>query len=99
MCIHCLHFAQYWDLKSPNPVATIDLPERAYAMDISRDLLVVATADNPNHSKMVYFKLNNPGAPAGTDICPLRLQPKAIAVFPEANGYAIAGVEGRTGIQ
>jgi len=36
---------KYWDLRSPNPVHTQQLPERVYAMDCVNKLLVVATAD------------------------------------------------------
>ncbi len=36
---------KYWDLRSPNPVHTQNLPERVYAMDVVNKLLVVGTAD------------------------------------------------------
>lgn len=36
---------KFWDLRSPNPTFTYNLPERCYAMDVRGDLLVVATAN------------------------------------------------------
>ena len=36
---------RYWDLRSPNPVHTQQLPERVYAMDVRHPLLVVGLAN------------------------------------------------------
>ena len=36
---------RYWDGKSPTPKATLQLPERAYCMDVKYPLMVVGTAD------------------------------------------------------
>jgi len=47
---------RYWDCRSPQAVATINLPERAYAMDALPPLLVVATADR----HVVVYDLKNP---------------------------------------
>lgn len=35
---------RYWDLRSPNPVHTQQLPERVYGMDIKYPLMVVGLA-------------------------------------------------------
>lgn len=40
-----LQTLKYWDLRTPNPVHTQNLPERVYAMDCINKLLVVGTAD------------------------------------------------------
>ncbi|KAF7327582.1 Poly + rna export protein [Mycena kentingensis (nom. inval.)] len=36
---------KYWDLRTPAPVATVQLPERCYTMDIQYPLMVVGTAE------------------------------------------------------
>lgn len=47
---------QYWDLRTANPVATVQLPERCYSLDIVYPLMVVGTAER--HIQM--FNLANP---------------------------------------
>ena len=47
---------KYWDLRSPQPVSTIQLPERLYSMDTKGNLLVAATADR----HILLYDLNNP---------------------------------------
>ncbi|KAH0550961.1 hypothetical protein GP486_007674, partial [Trichoglossum hirsutum] len=36
---------KYWDLRTPNPVATLPCQERVYALDVKDKLLVIGTAD------------------------------------------------------
>ncbi|CAG7849339.1 mRNA export factor AltName: Full=Rae1 protein homolog; AltName: Full=mRNA-associated protein mrnp 41 [Serendipita indica DSM 11827] len=73
----------YWDLRSPNPIATVTMPERVYAMDIQYPLLVVGTAER----HIPIINLNNP-----TTIF------KA-SCFPNASGFAVGSIEGRVAIQ
>jgi mRNA export factor len=47
---------QYWDLRQQNPVATLNLPERVYTMDVAYPLLVTGTADR----NIQVVNLNNP---------------------------------------
>lgn len=47
---------KYWDLRSPTPIGTVQLPERCVAMDIKGQLMVAATADK----QVCLFDLNNP---------------------------------------
>ena len=49
-------FSQYWDLRTPNPVATVHLPERCYTFDIQYPLMVVGTAER----HIQVFNLSNP---------------------------------------
>jgi mRNA export factor len=49
---------KYWDLRSPTPIGTVQLPERCYAMDTKGPLLVAATAEK----YVCVFDLNNPTA-------------------------------------
>jgi mRNA export factor len=47
---------KYWDLRSPQPMATVQLPERVYSMDLVNPLLVVGTAER----HICIFNLSNP---------------------------------------
>lgn len=47
---------KYWDLRSPQPIGTVQLPERCYAMDAKGPLMVVGTAEK----HVCIFDLNNP---------------------------------------
>jgi mRNA export factor len=47
---------KYWDLRSPQPVGTVQLPERCYALDANGPLMVVGTAEK----NVCIFDLNNP---------------------------------------
>ncbi|KAL1837629.1 hypothetical protein VTJ49DRAFT_3568 [Mycothermus thermophilus] len=37
---------RYWDMRQPQPITTIELPERVWAMDASTKFLAAATANN-----------------------------------------------------
>lgn len=47
---------KYWDLRSPSPVGTVQLPERCYTMDAIGPLMAVGTAEK----HVCIFDLNNP---------------------------------------
>ncbi|KAK7205466.1 RNA export factor, nucleoporin Rae1 [Myxozyma melibiosi] len=86
---------KYWDLRSQAPVATVQLPERVYAMDVQQKLLVVGTAER----HICIINLDNPGAIFRSLQSPLKFQTRTIACFPGGNGYAIGSVEGRSAMQ
>jgi len=48
---------QYWDLRSSAPVATVELPDRCYSLDVQYPLMVVGTAER----HVQIFNLSNPG--------------------------------------
>ncbi|KAK9473835.1 WD40-repeat-containing domain protein [Dipodascopsis tothii] len=86
---------RYWDLRSPTPVSTVQLPERVYAMDAAQKLLVVGTAER----HLCVFDLNNPGTIFKTMQSQLKWQMRTIACLPTGNGFAVGSVEGRCAIQ
>lgn len=47
---------KYWDTRSPQPIGTVQLPERCYAMDAKGPMMVVGTAEK----HVCIFDLNNP---------------------------------------
>ncbi|KAI8970845.1 WD40-repeat-containing domain protein [Pilobolus umbonatus] len=86
---------KYWDLRSPQPIGTVQLPERVYSMDTRGDLLVAATADR----NISIFNLNEPTRIFKHAISPLKWQTRVVSCFIDSQGYAIGSIEGRVGIQ
>ncbi|KLO17102.1 WD40 repeat-like protein [Schizopora paradoxa] len=85
---------KYWDLRSPNPIATVNLPERCYTMDVVYPLMVVGCAER----HIQIFNLTNPTTPYRTQQSPLKWQTRVVSCFPSADGYAIGSIEGRVAI-
>ncbi|EGV64482.1 RNA export factor gle2 [Yamadazyma tenuis] len=82
---------KYWDMRSPQPVSTVNLPERCYSMDASQKLLVVGCADR----HVCVIDLNNPQQIFKTSMSPLKWQTRVVSCYPQGNGYAIGSIEGR----
>ena len=51
---------QYWDLRTPTPVASIPLPERCYALDAVFPLMVVGCAERSGEKNIMIYDLNKP---------------------------------------
>ena len=86
---------KYWDLRQPQPVATVMMPERVYTMDNKRQLLVVGTAEK----HIAIINLNNPGTIFKATQSPLKWQTRVVACYNEGDGYAIGSTEGRCAIR
>jgi len=85
---------KYWDGKSSTPRAVLQLPERAYCMDIRYPLMVVATADR----KLVVVNLTNPQSIYNTIQSPLKYQNRCVACFPDQQGFCLGSIEGRVAV-
>jgi mRNA export factor len=86
---------KYWDLRTPNPVATLDMQERVYTLDVAQGLMVVGTAER----YINIVNLSNPTVLFKTMQSPLKWQTRVITCFPDATGFAIGSIEGRCAIQ
>lgn len=86
---------KYWDLRQPNPITTLMMPDRVYAMDNKAQLLVVGTAER----HIAIINLNNPGTIFKATQSPLKWQTRTIACYNEGDGYAIGSIEGRCAIR
>jgi len=89
---------KYWSMNqlgSGTPTATVNLPERVYAMDVKGDYAVVATADKQIH---VFDVRQSPQAPMKSHPSPLRHQIRTVSLFTDKRGYAIGSIEGRVQI-
>eukprot|EP01117_Protostelium_nocturnum_P001455 TRINITY_DN11755_c0_g1_i1.p1 TRINITY_DN11755_c0_g1~~TRINITY_DN11755_c0_g1_i1.p1 ORF type:complete len:331 (-),score=49.90 TRINITY_DN11755_c0_g1_i1:22-1014(-) len=86
---------KFWDTRGPNPVHTIQLPERLYCLDIKYPLAVFCTAER----HIVVYNLSNPSTPFKTLPSPLKFQSRAVSCFIDKSGFAIGSTEGRVGIE
>lgn len=86
---------KYWDLRQPQPAVVINLPQRCFAMDIAKSLLVVGTAERD----VCLIDLARPNVIAKTSPSPLKWQTRCISCFPNGTGYVIGSIEGRASIQ
>jgi mRNA export factor len=88
---------RYWDVRQATgtAAATVQIPDKCYALDVRYPLLVCATA---GERQVLVYDLRNPGVLAKTVQSPLKMQTRCVAAFPDASGFAIGSVEGRVGI-
>ncbi|EDO18047.1 hypothetical protein Kpol_1045p33 [Vanderwaltozyma polyspora DSM 70294] len=86
---------KYWDLRQPQPISTVMMPDRVYAMDSKQQLLVVGTAER----NIVVINLTNPTTIFKTVQSPLKMQTRTVACYNSGDGYAIGSVEGRIAIR
>ncbi|KZT01555.1 Poly(A)+ RNA export protein [Laetiporus sulphureus 93-53] len=86
---------KYWDVRTPTPISSVQLPERCYTLDVVYPLMVVGTAER----HIQIFNLTNPTSPFKTIVSPLKWQTRVVSCFPQANGFAVGSVEGRVAIQ
>lgn len=83
-----------WDLRSPQPVATLPQSERVYCMDARGQVLVVGLAGR----KFAIYDLNS-GQKVQEIDSPLQYQTRCCAVFHDCAGFAIGGIEGRVALE
>jgi mRNA export factor len=81
---------KYWDLRTPNPVFSFNLPDRCYAMDVKHPLLVVGTAER----HLLVFNLQNPSTPYKQLVSPLKWQTRCVTAFPGVFSSAVQGLRG-----
>mmetsp|Transcript_29297 Transcript_29297/g.65985 ORF Transcript_29297/g.65985 Transcript_29297/m.65985 type:complete len:335 (+) Transcript_29297:56-1060(+) len=90
---------RFWSPQQPQPVKTIELPERVFAMDVKSPLLVVACADR----QMLVFDLSQGittlSAPVSSIFSPLKMQTRSVACFPNKKGFGCGGIEGRCSVK
>ena len=86
---------KYWDGKSSSPQGTLQLPDKALAMDVRYPLMVIATANR----KVVVVNLQKPTTVYSTIDSPLKLQSRCVACFPDQQGFCLGSIEGRVAVQ
>lgn len=85
---------KFWDMRSPNPVGSIDLPERVYDLDVRGNLMVVATAGR----HIISYDVTGQPREHARKESPLKYQSRCISCFMDSTGFAVGSIEGRVGI-
>ncbi|XP_077991148.1 mRNA export factor-like [Glandiceps talaboti] len=90
---------KFWDTRTPNPMLTLQLPERCYCADVLYPMAVVGTA---GRGIIVYQLENQPSEYKRID-SPLKYQHRCVAIFKDKKqaptGFALGSIEGRVAIQ
>ncbi|KAJ3509816.1 hypothetical protein NLJ89_g5016 [Agrocybe chaxingu] len=84
---------KYWDLRTPTTIATVNLPERRYTLDMQYPCLIVGCAEQ----QVMIYDLKNPT----TKISPLKRQLRVARAFTNSagdRGFALGGVDRRLAI-
>ncbi|KAL7648722.1 UNVERIFIED_CONTAM: hypothetical protein RMT77_000629 [Armadillidium vulgare] len=90
---------KFWDTRSPNPILTINLPERCYCADVDYPMAIVVTANR----NIIVYQLENQPQEFRQIESPLKYQHRCVAIFREKKGspagFGLGSVEGRVAIQ
>lgn len=86
---------RYWDTRTPASVASVDLGDRAYGVDSLGVAMVVILAER----KIQVFDIRKPTQCFQQRYSKLRAQSRAVAVWPDAMGYVVAGVDGNVSVE
>mmetsp|Transcript_3502 Transcript_3502/g.3904 ORF Transcript_3502/g.3904 Transcript_3502/m.3904 type:complete len:465 (-) Transcript_3502:449-1843(-) len=95
---------RFWDMRSPNPVASFQLPERAYCMDVKHPVMVIGTGGSDLDRNLLLYDLSRlgpnmtPTTVLSQSNAPLKKQYRCVSIFPDKSGYAIGSIEGRVAI-
>ncbi|CAJ1389994.1 unnamed protein product [Effrenium voratum] len=84
----------FWSPQQQQPVFTLQLPERVFAMDVKFPLMVVGCADR----QVLTFDLSHLRselAPTSSTFSGLKMQTRSVCCFPDKSGFALGGIEGR----
>lgn len=82
---------KYWDLRTPQPVATVALPDRASKISTAKKLLAVACMNK----QAAIFNLDNPSTIFKMLETPLKYCTESIACMPDGVGLSQGSSEGR----
>ncbi|ELU18740.1 hypothetical protein CAPTEDRAFT_20827 [Capitella teleta] len=90
---------KFWDTRTPNPMMTIQLPERAYCADVHYPMAVVGTAGRG----VIIYQLENQPQEFRKMESPLKYQHRCISIFVDKKnstptGFALGSIEGRVAI-
>ncbi|XP_022153448.1 protein RAE1-like [Momordica charantia] len=76
---------KYWGTRQPNPVHTLQLPDRCYSMTVRYPLMVVGATDR----NLIVFNLHSPQNEFKRIVSPLKYQTRCVAAFPDQQGFLV----------
>ncbi|KAG1448988.1 hypothetical protein G6F56_008783 [Rhizopus delemar] len=83
------------DPRSFSTEHTIDLPNKAFSMDLLNNTLAIAMADKRIH----IYDIRNLSQPSQTRDTTLKYMLKCIRLMPQAEGFACSSIEGRVALE
>lgn len=90
---------KFWDTRTPQPMMSIQLPERCYCADVDYPMAVVGTAGR----HVLIYSLENKPTQYKQQESPLKYQHRTVSIFRDKKktptGYALGSIEGRVAIQ
>ena len=72
---------KFWDTRSPNPMMSINLPERAYCADVDYPMAVVGTAGRG----IIIYQLEGGPKEFKKVESPLKYQHRCVSIFRDKN--------------
>jgi cell cycle arrest protein BUB3 len=88
---------QIWDIRTSAAVATLDLPGKAFSMDVHKNRMVVATSAG---RRLVFIDYRYGKAKVVLDReSSLKYQTRTVQFFPNGQGYALGSIEGRVAVE
>ncbi|KAF6031848.1 RAE1 [Bugula neritina] len=90
---------KFWDTRTPTPMASLNLPERAFCVDVVYPMAVVGTANK----QVIIYQLDGQPREFRTMESPLKFQHRVVSIFKDKKtnmpaGFALGGIEGRVAI-
>uniref|UniRef100_A0A8B9LHJ2 Rae1 protein homolog n=1 Tax=Astyanax mexicanus TaxID=7994 RepID=A0A8B9LHJ2_ASTMX len=89
---------KFWDTRSPNPMMSLQMPERCYCADVVYPMAVVATAERG----LIVYQLENQPSEFRRIDSPLKHQHRCVSIFKDKQnkptGFALGSIEGRVAI-
>ncbi|KAK0409976.1 hypothetical protein QR680_004874 [Steinernema hermaphroditum] len=86
---------KFWDLRSSHSVATADVGDKVYAMDVKKNRAVIGTKDR----KVFVYDMRNLRQPEQVRDSPLKYQTRAIRCFPTGEAFVLSSIEGRVAVE
>ena len=90
-----------WDTRQKSsPAATVELPGKAYSMDVTRDKMLLAVATSDRRTCFVDLR----GGTAAADLVldresSLKYQTRCLRFFPDGKAIAVSSIEGRAAVE
>jgi cell cycle arrest protein BUB3 len=87
-----------WDVRQSTPISELDLPGKAFSMDMDRNnqRVVVATSGR----RICFYDIRKGIAQMALEReSSLKFQTRAVKFFPEGKGIVLGSIEGRVGVE
>ena len=87
-----------WDIRQSSPVSELDLPGKAFSMDVDRKHQRVVVCTSGRRTCFVDIRAGKAELVLERESS-LKFQTRCVKFFPQGNGIALGSVEGRVGVE